>query len=308
MRAVISGGGGFIGSRVVRRFVSAGWDVIAVLRPGSSRWRIAGVVDQIEIVEVDLLEAGGVVESVSRGADVFVHAAWDTKPGRYLGASSNVDYAAAGVALLQGLGRCACRKFIGLGSCQEYAPSSEPLTEDGPLAPRVPYAKAKAGLGMIVETCSETKRLTAAWLRIFNVYGPGENEKRLVPYVIRRLLADEPADVTSGDQVRDYLHVDDVASAVFHLAVSDVSGAVNVGSGTPVRVRQVVEELVELLGGEHLVRFGERKSQPGELPFEVADNRKLLTTGWKQRFTLREGLSDTVGWWGKFLRTAECDG
>lgn len=308
MRVVISGGGGFIGSRIVRRFVHEGWDVVAVLRPGSGRSRIVGVEDRIEIIEADLLGDVHILEPVSRGADVFVHAAWDTKPGRYLGASSNVDYAVAGVGLLGMLDRCGRRKFIGLGSCQEYAPSKVPLAEDAPLAPRVPYAKAKAGLGLIVETYSETKRPAAAWLRIFSVYGPGENEERLVPYVIRRLWANEPADITSGNQVRDYLHVDDVASAVFHVAVSDVSGAVNVGSGRPVRVRQVVEEVVTLLEREDLVRFGGRRSHPGELPFEVADNRKLLTTGWEQRFTLREGLSDTVGWWEELLRTAESDG
>ena len=305
MKVVISGGAGFIGSCIVRRFVREGWDAVAVVRPGSSRWRISDIEDQVEIIEVDLLGAVDDLEPASRGADAFVHAAWDTKPGRYLGAGSNVDYAAAGVALLQALGRFSCRRFVGLGTCQEYAPSGVSLTEDAPLGPRVAYAKAKAGLGLIVETYSDTERMTAAWLRIFNVYGPGENQERLVPYVIRRLLADEPAEVTSGYQVRDYLHVDDVASAVFHVTKSGVKGAVNVGSGRPVRVRQVVGELVELLGGQHLVSFGGRESHPGELPFEVADNRKLLTTGWKQQFTLNEGLLDAVAWWDGLLQASE---
>jgi UDP-glucuronate decarboxylase len=299
LRAVITGAAGFVGSRVLRRFVAAGWDVVAVVRPGSDRRRIAGVEGRVEILKVDLLQALDCLEPVASGTDVFVHAAWDTTPGRYLTSPTNTDYVVAGADLLGRLNRCGCRRFVGLGSCQEYAPSNQPLAEDAPLAPRVPYAMAKAGLGLIVQSLSEQNRMTGTWLRIFNVYGSGESEQRLVPYVIKRLLAGEPAEVSEGLQVRDYLHVDDVASAVLAVAASDVSGAVNVGSGHPVRVRQVVEELIELLEGGDLVRFGARGAHPGEVPFQVADNRKLLGTGWQQRFTLREGLSDTVAWWRK---------
>jgi len=297
LKAVITGATGFIGSRVLCAFVSAGWESVAVVRPGTERRRISAVEHEVRTIELDLLQDLGPLEPALNGADVFVHSAWDTTPGRYLTAPMNTEYALSGAALLRLADRFGCRRFVGLGSCQEYAPSTERLKEDAPLAPRVPYAIAKAGLGLLVQSLTGRSRITAAWLRLFNVYGPGESEQRLVPYVIRRLLAGEVAEVSEGLQVRDYLHVDDVASAVVRVADSAVSGVVNVGSGSPVKVRQVVEELAALLGGDDLVRFGARAAHPGEVPFQVADNGKLLGTGWQQRFALREGLSDTLVWW-----------
>jgi nucleoside-diphosphate-sugar epimerase len=252
---------------------------------------------RIDRLEVDLLDPASVLDVVSAGCDVFIHSAWDTTPGQYLTSESNINYAVAGMNIVQGLARSGCRKVIGLGSCQEYALSAGPLDEKASLGPTVPYSKAKAGFGLFVDSVGQVGLMEAVWLRIFNVYGPGENEGRLVPFVIKKLLARESAAVSSGEQVRDYLHVDDVASAVFHAADSDVTGVMNVGSGIPVRVRDVVEELTGMLDGTDLVRFGERETHVGELPFVVADNRKLLSTGWAPGFSLSGGLFDTVRWW-----------
>jgi len=300
-RVVVTGAAGFIGSQVLTRFLGGGWSVTAVVRPGSIPGSLAGLEDRMEIVEADVMNPCAVLRAVPAAPDVFVHAAWETTPGRYLTSEKNLDHAVAAVGLARELAASGCRKFIGLGTCQEYAPSNSPLKETAPIQPRVPYARAKAGAGLLIESLGETCEMDTVWLRVSNVYGPGENENRLVPHVVLSLLTGERARVSSGEQVRDFLHVEDVASAVVRVADRSLQGVVNVGSGNGVRVRRVIEQLAELLGDRELVDFGVRPTHPGELPFVVADNRKLVGAGWKPRYGLRAGLANTIEWWRRRL-------
>jgi UDP-glucuronate decarboxylase len=136
-----------------------------------------------------------------------------------------------------------------------------------------------------------------AHARFFYQHGPWEAANRLVPAVITSLLAGNEAKVSSGEQVRDFLHVDDVASAIAVIARSDIAGAVNVGSGVPVQVRDVVLATAEACGRPDLVRLGALPQRPGDPPFVCADPSRLRQLGWSPRFGLEDGLIDTVAWY-----------
>ena len=130
-----------------------------------------------------------------------------------------------------------------------------------------------------------------AWGRIFFVYGPGEPDGRLVPSVGRALLAGEPVPTTRGDQVRDFMHVEDVAAAFAALADGDVTGAVNVASGEPVTVREVVDTLAAAAGRPDLPRPGALPDREGDPPRLVADVSRLRDeVGFAPRIGLPEGL------------------
>jgi nucleoside-diphosphate-sugar epimerase len=119
-----------------------------------------------------------------------------------------------------------------------------------------------------------------------------------VPFVISRLLAGEACDLTKGEQIRDYSHVEDAAGALWAIAKSSVVGAVNVGSSQPVSVASVAERLGDLLGRPELLRFGARPSPPGDPPFLVANTERLRNeVGFVPRFDLPSGLAHTVAWW-----------
>nr|MBK7067439.1 GDP-mannose 4,6-dehydratase [Deltaproteobacteria bacterium] len=101
-----------------------------------------------------------------------------------------------------------------------------------------------------------------------------------------------------GLQVRDFLHVSDVAGGLVAVLRSGVAGAVNVGSGEPVTVREVVTRLGAMIGRPELLRLGAIDPKAGEPAFVCADNAKLRAeTGWKAAYTLDSGLADTVRWW-----------
>src|SRR5205814_531792 len=122
------------------------------------------------------------------------------------------------------------------------------LTESTPIRPRTRYAAAKHALHVLLDSQSSKGAFSVAWLRLFYLYGPHEHAARLVPTVIRALLDGHAVPVTSGTQVRDFLHVEDVAEAFWAALRSDVTGALNVGSGRAVTVREVVETIGRITG------------------------------------------------------------
>ncbi|MBI4221013.1 MAG: NAD-dependent epimerase/dehydratase family protein [Chloroflexi bacterium] len=172
------------------------------------------------------------------------------------------------------------------------------LAEQSGLDPRTPYAATKLAAQVAIGQLGAVTGMAAAWARLFYQYGPFEDPRRLVPSVIRAALAGRTVDVTSGEQVRDFLHVEDVARALVAIATSDVVGAVNVGSGRPITVRDLVMTLAELLGRGEFVAFGARAADQADPPFVCANSHRLrASTGWAPRFDLVDGLCDTVKWW-----------
>src|SRR5206468_4284631 len=123
--------------------------------------------------------------------------------------------------------------------------------------------------------------IDAAWGRIFFVYGPREHPNRLVASVIRSLLRGEEARCTNGEQVRDFLQVADVADAFVALVDSNAAGPLNIASGSPTRVRDLVELVATAVGRRDLLRFGAVPTPPGEPPVLVADVGRLRAElGW----------------------------
>ena len=119
-----------------------------------------------------------------------------------------------------------------------------------------------------------------------------------MPSVVNSLLDGKEARTTSGEQVRDLLHVEDVASAFVALLDSDVEGAVNIASGTPLQLKDVVNAIADILGKSELVRLGALPERPHEPARLVADVQRLRDeVGWQPHYPLREGLENTISWW-----------
>ena len=298
-KVLLTGASGFIGSHVVRSLVSLGCRVTAVIRPGSRPRRLGDVADRVSFVEGDVGDAGVCRALVGRfSPDVVYHLAWYLEPGDWADSPRNLDCLSASLALLEGVGGAGCRRVVVAGSSVEYDTDPGYVTEASPIRPRTLYGACKASLFTAGERLARRQGWSFAQARIFNVYGPGEDERRFVPHVVKGLLRGEPCDLTPGDQVRDYLHVEDVASALVALAASDIEGAVNVASSRPVTLATVARTIAQLLGRPDLLRLGSRSPRPGDYPCLYADTRLLRDrTGWHPRFGLEAGLRQTIGWW-----------
>lgn len=299
MRVLVTGAGGFVGSQVARQLAASGDEVIAMLRPGETPSRLEGALAAMTAREVDLADAEGVAAMVaSERPEACVHTAWTAEPGKYLHSRDNLRLVESSHRLAEALADHGCARFVGVGTNAEYDTRQGWLSESTPVGPTYLYSACKLGLALTLEQLGLLTGMQVAWARLFYLYGPWEDPRRLVSSVTRALLEGREAPCSEGSQVRDFLHVEDVASALVATLRSSATGAVNVGSGQPVTVRAVVEKIGAITGRADLLRPGAVQVKAGEPAFVCADNTKLkIETGWRPRYTLDEGLEDTVRWW-----------
>ncbi len=305
MKVLVTGATGFIGCEVVRALARAGADVHALVRPDSPReGRLQGV--KLSRISGDVTRLEQVKDELSRlRPDLCVHLAWYVVPGEYLTSNKNLDMLAASTRLAECMADVGCKTFVGVGTNFEYDATTGYVSEESPLRPQSLYAASKVGLYHVLEALSAQRGFRHAWARIFYQYGPREDERRLVPAVILPQLRGEESRLTAGEQVRDFLHVEDVGEAIAQIALSDVRGAVNVGSGVPIRVRDLAKTIAELCGGRGKLALGALPYRSGDPMFVCANTDKLRkSTAFKPRYDLRDGLAHTIAWWQKATEAA----
>ena len=120
------------------------------------------------------------------------------------------------------------------GTCAEYDTDIGYLREDSPTKPSTLYAASKLSLSILGQQLAKDAGIRFAWARIFYLYGDNENPRRMVPALINALLHGDIFSASTGEQVRDYLHVNDVASALWFIVEHQLNGIYNVSSGEPV--------------------------------------------------------------------------
>lgn len=294
---VLTGATGFIGSFVAKEFAAQGHAVVALVRPQSDIWRIAGV-PGLEIVHGDAqAEATRLVAELSSlQPQVVVHCAWRGVGGadrsEAFQIEENVPATIRSVAFARAIG---CRQWVGLGSQAEYGNLDRPLDEDAPLKPTTAYGKAKLAAGVAALGLCESFGLTGSWLRVFSTYGPLDNPSWFIPYVIGQYLAGQSPRLTKCEQVWDYLYVADAAAAVRAVVEKNASGTFNLGSGIPISLREVVERLQQELEVTGTQRYGDVAYRPDQVMHLQADISKLKgATGWTPATSLQDGLRATV--------------
>lgn len=283
-RVLVTGGGGFVGRHAVDALRARGATVVAPTRR-----------------ELNALDAAAVDRWLREQAPTHVlHLAWCTEPGRYQTTTENVEWLRGGLALAGAFFENGGQRFVGVGTCLEYeVRGAAPLDEStSATRPATLYGSCKLALGQVVAKLAHGHEASAAWARLFYLYGPNEDARRLVPTIARSIIAGEPAELTPGQQERDYLHAADAGDALAALTLSRVEGPVNVASGDPVCVADLAGELADLAGRRDLLRLGARSASPAEPAHVVASVARLRDeVGWQPRATRQERLRETLEWW-----------
>ena len=267
---LLTGATGFVGRQVLNELAKRNCRVRVVVREGKQdRLSHSTAIEKIIATPSLWSESAAWCADACRGVDTVVHAAWYAEPGEYLHSPKNLDCVAGTLRLAEGAIQAKVRRFIGIGTCFEYDLSAGHLSIETALRPSTPYAEAKAAAFTQLSRSLPQNGIEFAWCRLFYLYGEGEDARRFVPYLRGKLSAGEPAELTSGEQIRDYLDVRDAGRMIVDAALGAVQGPVNICSGIPTTIRQFAERIADEYGRQDLLRFGARPSNVVDPPCVV---------------------------------------
>lgn len=299
-RVLVTGATGFIGSHLVKKLLSERCHVIVIIRPSSNLWRIQDILDQVEIVEGDLshFETSQLGSRLS-DLQIIYHLAAAGVDQSYQDVGSIIQTNVMGtLQLLQLAHVLKIRRFVYCGSCSEYGPGTL-LSEDLLPMPICEYGASKSLAWMLAHTFSRKYCFPIVSLRPFTVYGPFEAGHRLIPYTIIKTLDGLDVDLTSGEQTRDFIFVEDVVEAFLLAAVvpNAVGCTFNACTGLATSIRQVVSKIAELTGNVVNPLFGVRPYRNNEIWTSSGDpTNAKKNLGWSARTSLRDGLRKTIQW------------
>jgi len=267
---LVTGATGFVGRQVLRALVERDCGVRLVGREGKLESIPHSPVIESIISTQDLWsEDAAWWADTCRGIDTVIHVAWYAEPGQYLQSPKNQDCLTGTLLLAQGAAQAEVRRFVGIGTCFEYDLSAGHLSIETPLRPSTPYAEAKAAAFRALSQSLPRERIEFAWCRLFYLYGEGEDERRLVPYLRARLAGGETAELSGGNQIRDFLDIREAGRMIVEAALGAAQGPVNICSGTPVTVRELAERIADEYGRRDLLRFGARPDNLVDPPIVV---------------------------------------
>jgi CDP-glucose 4,6-dehydratase len=315
-RALVTGGHGFVGSHLAAGLLAAGVEVRVLDRPGprqtdlggprASGLGLLGIAGEVDLVEADLLDAASVAGAVA-GCDSVFHLAAQTivgVAGRDPAATFDVNVRGAW-NVFEACRAATVERVVFASSDKAYGSAPElPYREDFPLRAAYPYDASKAAADVIARSYANAYGMPLAVTRFANVYGGGDlNFTRLVPETAIAVAARRAPRIRSdGSPKRDFLHVDDAVAAYLTIAAALDSGdaqgeAFNAGGDRPHSVREVVDLVVAVGGGEVAPEYGPGPP-PGEIIDQYLDSAKLRElTGWRPAVDLGAGLERTLEWY-----------
>ena len=291
MKVLVTGASGFVGRYVLDRLLANGHEVIAV----SSHARASPQDTAVQWLQADLLDPAQITPLLQRvQPQGLIHLAWYAKHGLFWQAADNFDWCSATAHLLRAFHAAGGQKIVISGTCAEYDVAHGAMSEEStPTHATTVYGKCKDVTRQYVQQYCDRAGLDYVWSRVFFPYGPGEPSMKLIPSVLHSLAQSRPVACSHGQQLRDYIHVIDVASALVHLLMHpQARGVINIGSGQATRLADMVNMCTRAFESPSLVQFGAIGVSADEPPLIVADTARLQATGWQPAVSLQAGLAD----------------
>ena len=265
---LVIGGTGFIGHHLLKASLKNGWLVSSVsLNPPTKERFVNGV----RYLHFDLMDRLLVKKSLSDDFDYVVNLGGyiNHQLFRHGGRDLIETHFTALQNLLEVLPRSKLKRFVQIGSSDEYGNAPAPQHEELREQPISPYSLGKVAATHFLQMLHRTEDFPAVTLRLFLTYGPGQDSKRFLPQIIRGCLSDKPFPVSSGEQIRDFCYVDDTIRAIL-LALTTpggTGGVFNVARGYPVSIREMIQKVCLLIGAG--------KPCYGEVPYRPSENMSL---------------------------------
>jgi len=304
-RVFLTGATGFIGSHLLKRLIKEGCEVNISVRKNSSLWRIADVVDNYICHTIDLTDFNGVKTLIKKiKPDIIFHlAAYGVdyrQQNIYQAISININIS---INLFELFLENKGFRFIHTGTSLEYGHKNKPTSEYDLPNPAGIYGITKfTSIQLLSFISKQAQHGNLVILRPFGIFGELEGSHKFFPQVIDKLSRGLPVQMTGGEQVRDYIYVEDLIDAYIMAAVvplKNVTEVINIGSGKGILLKEIALNIAKQIGAsENLLQFGALPYRPDEIMYSVADIEKAKNLlGWKPKTSLEKGIENIVRWY-----------
>ncbi|MDA7697757.1 NAD(P)-dependent oxidoreductase [Candidatus Pelagibacter sp.] len=267
-RILVTGATGFVGKQVIRALSKTESKITIVARKGKENQfsQFSNIESIISTTDIFAEEIDWWTQKC-KNIDIIIHLAWYVEPGLYLNSTKNLDCTLGSLKLAKGAIKAGVKRFLSIGSCLEYDLSAGTLSVDTPLKPTTLYAKMKTELYLKLLHLMSSSNIQFLWCRLFYLYGENEDPRRLSAYLNLKLKKNEIAELSDGNQVRDFLDVVVAGKMIAEVALGKQTGPINICSEIPITVREFAEKIAEKYDKKNLLNFGSRPSNITDPPF-----------------------------------------
>lgn len=298
---VITGATSFIGVHIIKEYLENNYKVTAIVRPNSNKLNRLPKNDLLKIIETDMEKIDEVIGRIKdEKIDIFYHLAWEGTrvPYRDDATLQNNNYKCA-IKAMEVAKQLGCSIFIGSGSQAEYGKCVGKIDENYETNPTTEYGKAKLKAYEDLKVMAKENNIKFIWTRIFSVYGIYDYQGTLVMSALDKMKKDESIPLTQCIQNWDFVYVEDVARAMYLLAITSCEdGVYNIASGESKQLKDFVITMKNICNSKSDLQFGAVPySNEGIVSFEPIVDKLKTNLGCPYQVKFDEGIKKIL----KFL-------
>jgi nucleoside-diphosphate-sugar epimerase len=295
MRVFLTGATGFIGRYVLKHLEKEGYNILLLTR--ASKENISSIIKskKVDIVSGNLSDINKWKDKLIQfKPEVTIHLAWEGIPD--YGVKTSIKNLKYGLDLFEELAEIECKKIICTGSCWEYGQNQGKVSEDFPIRPSNAFTAAKNALYWLGREIAKESNVIFIWTRLFYVYGPGQRENSLIPYIIKCVKEGKELKIKIPSARNDFIYVEDVAKAIVAILENcNQSTVYNIGSGYSTSIQDIIKIAYSKLNLQYKPKDKVFKSD--NPPFDTfwANISKIKKEiGWEPKLTISDALQRTI--------------
>ena len=291
-KVLVTGGNGLIGKICVKKLLEEDFEVHATTRNTHNLSQDV-IWHQADLFDYDAVEKIFKAETFTH----LIHFAWITDRNLFWTSHENLKWIEATSFLLNMFGKTGGKRAVGVGTMAEYDWTEGGICHElkSPLLPHTIYGKCKLATSKNFSAIASIYGFSFAWGRLFFPYGPGEPSNKFISAIIQAIRLLKTIPCSHGRQVRDFLHINDIAEALIVLLKSHEQGDFNIASGQPLSLREISSLITQEMGHSDLIEFDAIPAQKGEPLVLIADMKRFYEIfRWRPKIDIKEGIQQMI--------------